>query len=431
MSYEWHVDYAPQPNDKQDLQDLVDGKAEFETVTDLYARLRLLAQSVSESNWNTDAKSWSEREPRPGMGKVEIPYSYQKLTLRYADCPQQTQYTRYIQTQLEAYAALGFITPQLDEDAITVLPEHSFFLYIPFTLAEPYLSKDDTPFYVHENPVCKELVLRTPLVNGTTWKGAFRAALRRELATEDEDARLIALLGNAKGAEKDFRHGRLTFFPTFFDALEVEVINPHYRETGVGKQPIHIEGVPQGAQGCFALLYTPVPPDSAQEPLPDWQRVLTDLELTGRAVYTLLAETGFGAKAAAGMGRAVAEIPSAYLLVHRWLMATPKLPSPPAGARPPECFQPDSTEFLDATGAWPYYTTDQELEAHIPGNKAKSRYKCERMAYRKWLSAREQWDAWEKTCEQLRDGAQRDLLRLDLSRLDDLKYLRAQVEGKI
>ncbi|MBN1921645.1 MAG: hypothetical protein JW892_10400 [Anaerolineae bacterium] len=432
MSYEWHVDYALQPNDKQDLQDLVDGKGEFETITDLYTRLRLLAQSVSDSNWNTDAKSWSKRETRPNVrGKVEIPCSYQKLTLRYHDHPQQTSYTQYIQTQMEAYATVGFVTPRLDKADITILPEHSCFLYIPFTLAEPYLSKDDVPFYVHENPVCKECVLRTPIVKSTSWKGAFRAALRHELATEDKDARLVALLGNAKGEEKAFRRGRLTFFPTFFNALEVEVINPHARETGAGKQPIHIEGVPQGAQGCFALLYTPLSPDSAQEPLPDWSQVLSDLDLVGRVAYTLLAETGFGAKAAAGMGRAAAEIPGAYLLAHHWLIVNPQLPAPPSSISPSKQFQPESAEFLDVTGVWPYYTTDQELEVHILGNKAKSRYKRERMAYREWLSAREQWDAWEKRCEQLRAEAQHDLLRLDLSQLDELNHLRAQVEEKI
>ncbi len=309
MSYEWHTEFALRFRERQDLKDVVKGRNRFAPVRDLYARLQLLAQSVADSDWNTAAKSLSEREERPPRrGKVEIPYTYQRLTLRYHDRPDHTRYTEYSRRQMREYATLGFMTPRLTEADLALLPRFSFFLHIPFTLAAPYLSKDDEPFYVHENPVRKEHVLRVPMMGSTSWKGAFRAALRYRLQAEDKDPRIVRLLGNPKGAEEGFRRGRLSFFPTFFDALEVEVINPHSRETGAGSQPIHLEAVPAGAQGIFALLYVPAvaPPT---EPGSDRTPALDDTLVTLKTIYTLLVELGFGAKTASGMGRAALTIP--------------------------------------------------------------------------------------------------------------------------
>ncbi len=309
MSYEWHPTFALHFGDLKDLEDVVEGRGKFAPVQDLYARLQLLAQSVEESKWNTDAKALSKREPRPLSGKVEIPYTYQRLTLRYHDRKKRTVYTDYIRRQMKGYADLGFVTPALTKDDLARLPPFSFFLYVPFTLASPYLSKDDEPFYVHENPVRKEHVLRVPLMSGTSWKGAFRAALRYRLEAGDDDPRIIRLLGSQKGVEKGFRRGRLSFFPTFFDALEVEVINPHSRETCAGTQPIHIEAVPPGAHGVFALLYVPAvaspPPDAQSDKITAMDDIVTVLKTT----YTLLVELGFGAKTAAGMGRTTLTIP--------------------------------------------------------------------------------------------------------------------------
>lgn len=329
MSYEWHVEFALRFRDRGDLQNVVQGRGAFSPIHDLYARLQLLAQSVADANWNTDAKSLSVREERPPRrSKVEIPQTYQRLTLRYHDRPERTLYTDFVQQQLKTYALLGFVTPRLGEADLALLPPFSFFLYLPFTLAAPYLSKDDEPFYVHENPLRKEHTLRVPLMESTSWKGAFRAALRYRLQAEDADPRLVRLLGNPKGADEGFCRGRLIFFPTFFDALEVEVINPHSRQTSAGSQPIHMEAVPPGARGVFALLYVPVttPPADAG---PDRAIALEDLMITLRTAYTLLMERGFGAKTASGMGRAASEIPEVkgtrgYLLLHFREKETPQ-----------------------------------------------------------------------------------------------------------
>jgi len=317
------------------------------------------------------------------------------------------------------YASLGFATPRLDEADLACLPEHTFFLHVPFTLAAPYLSKDDEPFYVHENPLRKEWVLRVPYVAATGWKGSLRAALRHARRLDDEDPLVVRLLGNPKEEKERFRRGRLSFYPTFFDALEVQVINPHSRETSAGKQPIHIEGVPREAQGDFALLYTPIVPQKSDGPFPDWDEVLADLEATGQAAYTLLAELGFGAKTASGMGRAGKGIRGAYLLIHHRPGTTPSVP---AEERVPEHFVPGNDEFLDADGNWPYYATKAELEAHVPGKAARHRYKRQRMVYREWLKRREQEVAGE------RKAPPPPMLRLSLERLADLTRLRERVE---
>jgi len=52
--------------------------------------------------------------------------------------------------------------------------------------------------------------------------------------------------------------GRLHFYPTFFARIGLEVINPHPRDTGAGKQPIYFESVPAGTPGVFTLLYVPL-----------------------------------------------------------------------------------------------------------------------------------------------------------------------------
>jgi len=432
MSYEWQAEFALRFNNRQDLKDVVEGRGDFAPIGDLYARLQLLAQSVADSNWNTDAKSLSGREERPPRGgTVEIPYTYQRIALRYHDRPDRTRYTEYVARQMSEYTALGFTTPRLTEADLARLPPLSFFLYIPFTLATPYLSKDDGPFYVHENPVRKEHVLRVPLMGSTSWKGAFRTALRYHLQADDNDPRIVRLLGNSKGAEEGFRRGRLSFFPTFFDALEVGVINPHSRETSAGSQPIHIEAVPAGAHGVFALLYGPIIPSGVETPLPAWDDVLEDLKWVGEAAHTLLAETGFGAKTGSGMGRAKEEVAGAYLLVHRWIEATPALPAPPSNERPPAKFLPPDDRFLDEQGNWPLYESNTEIAAHIPGKKARSRYKRQRLAYYEWRELHRRWEEWDRQVAGLQSCAERLLVRVDLSRLEALKTLDERVKQQV
>jgi len=100
------------------------------------------------------------------------------------------------------------------------------------------------------------------------------------------------------------RQGRLFFFPTFFDKIGLEIINPHDRKRRVGKNPILFECVPAGATGTFRLLY--VPYDFPGEVTPDEvrlrQQVMADLLLVAEAVRDLFLVYGFGAKTSSGFG---------------------------------------------------------------------------------------------------------------------------------
>ncbi len=182
------------------------------------------------------------------------------------------------------------------------LPVLSFALRIPFKLQKPYLSKDERDFHLLDNPVRKEKVFQTPMVASTSWKGALRAALW-QLGYKENDEVTIRLLGNPRESD-EHQAGRLYFFPTFFEQIGLEVINPHNRKTGVGARgPILMECVPQGATGDLFLLYVPFGPIEQAEA----QRraeVAEDLQILAKGIRAMLTTYGFGAKTSSGFGTA-------------------------------------------------------------------------------------------------------------------------------
>lgn len=107
------------------------------------------------------------------------------------------------------------------------------------------------------------------------------------------------------------RRGRLHCFPTYFDRIGLEVINPHDRERGVGTNPILLECVPAGAKGRFSLLYVPfdypaIDSDTSPAVTPDEstlrEQISDDLRLLGNVISDLLTVYGFGAKTSSGYG---------------------------------------------------------------------------------------------------------------------------------
>jgi CRISPR-associated protein Cmr2 len=97
--------------------------------------------------------------------------------------------------------------------------------------------------------------------------------------------------------------GHLMFYPTFFDLIDVEVINPHSRKTRAGTHPIYLECVPDGANGAFSLLYVPLD-------LIGWdageirRQAAEDLRRVAQAVSAMLLIYGFSAKRSSGYGTA-------------------------------------------------------------------------------------------------------------------------------
>jgi CRISPR-associated protein Cmr2 len=53
------------------------------------------------------------------------------------------------------------------------------------------------------------------------------------------------------------RKGRAIFYPTYFNRLSLEVINPHDRRKRAGIRPIYYEVVPEGTEGLLQIIYIP------------------------------------------------------------------------------------------------------------------------------------------------------------------------------
>lgn len=264
------------------------------------------------------------------------------------------EFNQLIANELKRLQSLGIkeaAIPNMD-----ALPLGSWFLHFTFTLAKPWMSKDDEPFYVAEsvNPVRKDKVFKVPVMSAAAWKGLLRwTAMRLRLYDlkdkPDEFAQerfcQTMLFGDEKGEEagqtKDFavhldklggpaarklyeqktreyfsleekialphHAGRLMFYPTFFDLIDVEVINPHSRKTKAGTHPIYLECVPAGARGAFSLLYVPfdlIGQDAGETRA----QAAQDLATLCEAIGALMLTYGFSAKRTSGYGTAMDKI---------------------------------------------------------------------------------------------------------------------------
>ncbi|MCZ7672367.1 MAG: hypothetical protein M5U34_37210 [Chloroflexi bacterium] len=210
-------------------------------------------------------------------------------------------------------ASLGVDTPK--QLGLTCLPLGSFFISFQFQLARPYISGDDEPLYIIDNPVAKEKVFKAPMVRSTGWKGALRSALRLKEGWGDENNHpdLLRLFGTINDNDTG-KTGRLYFYPSFFDRVDLEVINPHDRKKKAGTVPIPIESVPIGTKGTFTLLYTPLDRIGKDE-TETRQQIFADLQLVTEGLQAMFTVYGFGAKTSSGFG--VAELSGeGQLIVH-------------------------------------------------------------------------------------------------------------------
>lgn len=201
--------------------------------------------------------------------------------------------------------------PLLQTDFSSLPSSHWLALQVEFELLTPWYSRDDRLFHVMDNPVRKDRVFGVPFMAASSWKGMLRwacrmhAGLREHL--EKHGGRLdgwrdpdwiLHLFGNEKGEGEEFSRGALAFYPTWFDRIGFEVINPHSRKRRAGTGPIYYEVVPPGASGTLSLLYAPWPgmqPEvKAEEVIP---RLLEYIE-------ALLTTYGISAKRTVGWGTA-------------------------------------------------------------------------------------------------------------------------------
>lgn len=265
-----------------------------------------------------------------------------------------------IEPQLKFMNDLGLGTPIMESPEL--LPPYSWSLSFRFRLAKPYLSKDDVPLYIIDNPVRKEKTFKVPMVASSQWKGALHAAfvqrLMRESQALDEEPfaerrlQMALLFGDEQGEAPEgtsgtakyldelkeeaaslyrkklrehFNHtdqktlphhaGRLFFFPSYFNDIGMEIINPHDRKTKTGKVPIYIESVPAGAEAAFTLLYVAHDRIGAGE-VSQRTHALADLRETMESLKEMFTLYGFGAKTSSGYGVAEEALcaPSALVL---------------------------------------------------------------------------------------------------------------------
>lgn len=265
------------------------------------------------------------------------------------------EFSEFIEVQLSGLASLELREPA--PPLLDKLPTGSWFLQFGFILAKPYMSRDDDPFYVAEgvNPTRKDKVFRVPMVAASSWKGILRWTAmqvglfegRRALSDERFARKRLGqtlLFGDEKGQDSDRakefarflnelkptaeplyhklirqhfgiegdgdlpRHaGRVMCYSTFFDLIDVEVINPHSRKTKAGSHPIYLECVPAGAKGTFSLLYVPLDLiGRAQKEIR--KEAKQDLATIAEAIQAMMLTYGFSAKRTSGFGAAEDEI---------------------------------------------------------------------------------------------------------------------------
>ncbi|MFV9645528.1 MAG: RAMP superfamily CRISPR-associated protein [Desulfobacterales bacterium] len=211
-----------------------------------------------------------------------------------------------------------FKAPKINK--LDIFPPYSFFLTFAFTLAKPFISRDDEVFYICENPVKKDKIFKVPMISGSSWKGNMRWSVGKQLEIDNDISRklkkrmwLLRLFGNENESEKIYkavlnetnkkglRKGRLNFYSTFFDSIRLEVINPHNRKTKAGTLPIYIESVPEGTKGIFSLLYVPF--DLMGRPEIEIRaQAANDLCMVAQGLNDMFTLYGFGAKTNSGYG---------------------------------------------------------------------------------------------------------------------------------
>jgi len=323
---------------KEEISELTAGSGRYSEVRDLLSRIMLLTTTYAVKSKLPD------KTGRPNKIKPEV---YAKVgegdepmglkTLIHSN----GNYNDYLQYKLSELDLLGINSP-VD---ISPLPKGSWVLEFPITLAKPFLSKDDIPFYIIENPVKKDRVFGVPFISAMAWKGNLRWTMMKvflESIADNPDKfaqirlRHTLLFGTEKGwgetkgwtwtdyldilcldarekyenmlkerfnrnAKDVHTQGMLYFYPTFWDKIDMMVINPHDRRTKTGKNPIYFEIVPAGAKGVFRLVYVPfywlgLPENELRE------KVIEDLKEVIAGIKEMMLTYGFSAKKSSGFG---------------------------------------------------------------------------------------------------------------------------------
>lgn len=325
---------------KKDVEDLTRSSGKYAEISDVLLRIMLLNGIFSLP----DEKIFSDYKGRANKLKpidyARVGEDVNHLSGLKALIHSNGNFNEYITGKLSELHLLD-INSSID---ISALPKGSWAIEFPITLAKPFISKDDVPLYIIENPVRKDKVFGVPFTSAMAWKGNLRWAMMKayfEPKVNDPNKfteirfQHTLLFGTEKGMEEkstgwakyidelckdaekryqeklksEFRDekpniaGMLHFYPTFWNRIDMEVINPHDRTTKTGKNPIYFEVVPAGAKGFFRLLYVPF--YYFRKSLSDdklERKILQDLLDLVAGLKEMMLTYGFSAKKSTGYG---------------------------------------------------------------------------------------------------------------------------------
>lgn len=164
-----------------------------------------------------------------------------------------------------------------------------------FELEEVYFSRDDTFFYVIDNPLKKDKVFKIPYIAPSTWKGMLRWVATKLYGKTEKDS-IKRIFGFEKGSDEEEQSGSLRIYPSFFYDIDLEIINPMDRKTRKGTKPILFEVVPKGSQSEVILTYIPN--------FDHQQYIDGDIEVIQTSLKALIEDYGISAKRSSGWGKA-------------------------------------------------------------------------------------------------------------------------------
>ncbi len=333
MKFDFYAEF--QIDGKQDVDGLTSGTGKYSGINDILSRIMLLNTIYAvEGKFPYFRGRPNKLDPKvyATVGEKDHPAGLRALIHSNGN------YNDYISCRLSELHLLGIdVTPD-----IFSLPKWSWYIEFPIILKQPFISSDDVPFYIIENPVRKDKVFGVPITSAMAWKGNLRWTMMKvylePLVNNPQnfaEARFshTLLFGSEKGLESgtswtkylddiceggkdyyrqklkenfnsdDIPHpsGMLHFYPTFWDRIDMEVINPHDRKTKTGKNPIYYEVVPAGARGVFRLLYVPFYHLTLNENELK-KKVIKDLEAIIEALKEMMLIYGFSAKKSSGYG---------------------------------------------------------------------------------------------------------------------------------
>ena len=133
-------------------------------IEDDWMRLMILSQSIA-TPYKEQARSGMRRDPGG--------YSYWL----------KNRSSVFLHRRLDEMKAFNLSVSEAILPSITDFPHGSWTLDVPFTLRKSYISRDDTDFYIIDNPVKKEWVFKVPYVVQPV-EGALRSAMVRGARNE-------------------------------------------------------------------------------------------------------------------------------------------------------------------------------------------------------------------------------------------------------